>query len=55
MATAEAEVKEKRYLRSPKVVFVRQLDDDHFLVLDLNHENEYQITKEVLEREYEEI
>jgi hypothetical protein len=55
MATAEAEVKEKRYLRNPKVVFVRKIDDDHFLVMDMEHKNEYQISKEVLKREYEEL
>jgi len=55
MATAESEVKEKRYLRNPKVVLVRPIDDDHFLVCDAEHKNEYQITQELLEREYDEI
>jgi hypothetical protein len=55
MATVEAEVKERRYLRSPKVVFVRPLDDDHFLVCDTERNNEQKITKEVLEKEYTEI
>jgi len=55
VATPEPQIKEKRYLRAPKVVFVRELDGDLFLVLDMNHENEYTITKEVLEREFQEI
>lgn len=54
-ARAASIAKEKRYLRNPKVVFVRPLDEDHFLVTDMNHENEYTISREVFKREYEEI
>lgn len=55
MATPEPKLETQRCLRAPKVVFVRQLDDDHFLVTDLEGKNEYTISKEVRDREYEEI
>ncbi|HSE25707.1 MAG TPA: hypothetical protein VLB68_28840 [Pyrinomonadaceae bacterium] len=49
------ESEKKRYFRHPKVVFVRELDEDRFLVTDMNNENDYVISKQVLKREYEEI
>ena len=52
MATPETQVEKRRYLREPKVVFVRQIDDDHFLVTDIEDKNEYTISKEVRDREY---
>lgn len=55
MATPEIQFEQKRYLRNPKVVFIRQVDDDHFLVTDMEGKNEYTISREVLKREYEEI
>lgn len=44
-----------RYLRNPKVVYIRELSDDCYLVTDLNDKNEYVISRLVLDREYEEI
>lgn len=45
----------KRYLRNPKVVLVRELSEDTYLISDLEDKNEYVISNEVLKREYEEI
>lgn len=55
MATPEPKIETKRYLRAPKVVFIRQVDDDHFLVTDMEGKNEYTISQEVFDREYGEI
>ena len=48
------EPEKRRYLRQPKVVFVRE-DEGRFFVTDLNDENEYEISKEVFKRDYQEI
>jgi hypothetical protein len=52
----------KRYLRSPAVVYVRQLapsdsndDSDLFLVRTVKGGEEYTTTRAVLKRDYEEI
>lgn len=55
MATTETQLETKRYLREPKVVFVRNTDDGRFLVTDMEGKNDYTISKEVLDREYVEI
>lgn len=45
---------EKRYFREFRVVFVRQLDEDHFEVRDKFNEP-YPITKETLDRDFKEM
>jgi hypothetical protein len=50
-------VKPKRYIRSPRVVNVRELSEDNYLVTDLNDQKDYEyvISKKVLDREFKEI
>lgn len=45
----------KRYLRSSTVVFVRELSEDAYLISDKEDRNEYLVSREVFQREYEEI
>lgn len=45
----------KRYLRSPAVVFVRELSEDAYLISDRDDRNEYLVNREVFQREYEEL
>jgi hypothetical protein len=51
------DVKPKRYIRSPRVVNVRELSEDNYLVTDLNDQKDYEyvISKKVLDREFKEI
>jgi hypothetical protein len=51
------EIKPKRYIRSPRVVNVRELSEDNYLVTDLNDQKDYEyvISKAVLDREFKEI
>lgn len=52
-APPEPKVAEKqRYLREPRVVFVTPLIDGGYAVADLNGENVYIVSEEVLKREY---
>jgi hypothetical protein len=51
------DVKPRRYIRSPRVVNVRELSEDNYLVTDLNDQKDYEyvISKKVLDREFKEI
>ena len=45
----------KRYLRNPAVVLVRELSEDSYLISDRDDRNEYLVSGEVFQREYEEL
>lgn len=45
----------KRYLRNPAVVLVREIGEDSYLISDKDDRNEYLVSGEVFQREYEEI